>query len=153
MKVLKWILTGILVALLIAAGIAYFQGYRIATVVSGSMEPTITTGSIVVMDSNETDPEVGDIICYQREDKVIMHRLISIENGAYTTQGDANAFQDPAFTKDRIQGTVIYDIPNIGYVVMFVQKHVVAIIVGIIALTAIGSLLMRIGGKEDAETE
>ena len=66
MKVLKWILTGILVALLIAAGFAYFQGYRIATVVSGSMEPTIMTGSIVVIDSNEIDPEVGDIICYQQ---------------------------------------------------------------------------------------
>lgn len=93
-------------------------GCSVLRVVTGSMEPEIPQGSVVV--SKETDPEelqVGDVISYYSRDPVIKgqintHRISEIdESGAetlYVTKGDANNLNDfYAVHKEDILGKVV----------------------------------------------
>ena len=80
-------------------------GYSFLRVATGSMEPTIPTGSLIVV--KKTAPQsvqTGDIICFYSEDPVIegipnTHRVAAIDRtGAepsFTTMGDAIGKEDP----------------------------------------------------------
>ena len=79
-------------------------GYSAFRVLTGSMEPTVPTKSLIVV--KNTDPsqiEVGDIITFYSPDPelggaVNTHRVVRIEEdgGSYLfcTKGDANAIED-----------------------------------------------------------
>ncbi|MCD8195420.1 MAG: signal peptidase I, partial [Coprobacillus sp.] len=65
-------------------------GYSVASVGSGSMEPTINTGDVIV--NKKCDQyEVDDIITFysEAESRYITHRIVDInEDGSFKTQGD-----------------------------------------------------------------
>lgn len=75
-------------------------GYQMYTVVSGSMEPAISKGSLVYVE--EADPLSllpGDIIAYGsavEADVVITHRIVEnqAEEARFLTKGDANENAD-----------------------------------------------------------
>ncbi len=76
--------------------------YRVDVVASGSMEPTIAKGSIVVLRPITADKvKVGDIITFYPPDHhdLVTHRVVDIKDGAdgpvFVTQGDANPLPDP----------------------------------------------------------
>jgi signal peptidase len=97
------LLVGVLAFLLIAVGPHLF-GYRTATMLTGSMEPGIMPGDVVVtVPKPAGEIAVGDVISYQipiedhrvethRVTKVIHHRDGTI---AVQTKGDANDNVDP----------------------------------------------------------
>lgn len=72
-------------------------GVKPAVVLSGSMEPAIETGDLILL--RDTDPlalEKGDVICYLSSGKAVTHRIVGITAGEdgrprYVTQGDANS--------------------------------------------------------------
>lgn len=80
-------------------------GYSFLRVATGSMEPTIPTGSLIIV--RKTAPEAvrtGDVICFYSEDPSIegipnTHRVVAVEgsgdNLVFTTQGDAIDMADP----------------------------------------------------------
>lgn len=80
-------------------------GYRPFVVLSGSMEPSMPTGSLVLTKS--VDPEsvhVGDVITFRLESGSFetdsaTHRVAAIEQGpgglSFITKGDANQAPDP----------------------------------------------------------
>jgi signal peptidase len=80
-------------------------GYRPFVVLSGSMEPSMPTGSLVLTKS--VDPEtvrVGDVITFRLESGSFQtdsatHRVAAIEQGPggliFITKGDANQAPDP----------------------------------------------------------
>lgn len=96
-------------------------------VLSGSMEPAIEVGDVVIVD--EVDPatiEEGDVITYVRagEETPTTHRVIGVEEGdgelAFQTMGDANEDPDASpVPAEQVNGKVIFAIPYIGYVVEF----------------------------------
>ncbi|MFC7165995.1 signal peptidase I [Halospeciosus flavus] len=97
-------------------------------VLSGSMEPAISVGDVVLV-SEVTDPAalaVGDVITFSRGGDVpITHRITDIvqtENGlVFETKGDANEDADPGtVASSQVIGLVVFTIPFIGYVVEFV---------------------------------
>ncbi len=75
-------------------------GYQTYEVVSGSMEPELPVGSLVLV--KPADPHniaVDDIIAFASDKDggaVVTHRVIEIdnENAEFTTKGDANELQD-----------------------------------------------------------
>lgn len=94
------------------------------TVVSGSMEPTIPTGSVVV--SKHVEPETvafHDVITYQLtsgEPLTVTHRVVGVDNidgqTRFRTQGDANSSPDPEPVRpEQIRGVVSYHVPLVGY--------------------------------------
>lgn len=94
-------------------------GYRIFTVVSGSMLPKFNIGEVVICKEVDVSTiNVGDTIVYLGEKgdfagKTIMHDVVNIEqdeDGKYTfhARGVENNLEDPDVSADQIYGVCIY---------------------------------------------
>jgi signal peptidase len=105
--------------------------YKVKIVQSGSMEPSIKTGSIVVI-RPETSYAVGDVVTFGRDTKVDVpttHRIIEMrtESGQYVfkTKGDANKDADVAEVRQpEIIGKVLLDVPYLGFLLDFAKKPI-----------------------------
>ena len=101
---------------------------KIKIVKSGSMEPAIMTGSIVIIKPEEAY-HVGDIITFGLDTKTQIpttHRIVAISDASspiYTTKGDANDANDPSNTRQSdIHGKVITAVPYLGFLLDFARK-------------------------------
>lgn len=92
--------------LLLAAGVAVLAigvTIRIAnlsldTVLSNSMQPTLSAGDVAVTQAVPTDSvRAGDVIAFVApgRGRILIHRVASLEAGVITTRGDANPVDDP----------------------------------------------------------
>lgn len=91
-------------------------GYGAAVVLSGSMEPTFSKDDLIfIKKTNNID--IGDIVVYQSNNSLVVHRVVSIDDDVVTTKGDANNIEDSSFDKSAIKGVVIGCIPKFGIVV------------------------------------
>lgn len=120
------------VATVVLASILPIPGkLEIKIVQSGSMEPTIKTGSLVII-KPENFYKTGDIITFGKDTKKEVpttHRIVAerIENGeqVFKTQGDANEDPDTReIRKNEIIGKTIFDVPYFGYIVDFAKKPI-----------------------------
>ncbi|HEX4906446.1 MAG TPA: signal peptidase I [Acidimicrobiales bacterium] len=102
-----------------------FLPYQTYFVRSGSMEPTIHVGAMVVLTKTDaTKLEVGDIITFENPDKpgtLVTHRIVGVENGeagrTFTTKGDANGSADSWRVPAQGDGwKYAFNVPLIGYV-------------------------------------
>jgi signal peptidase I len=133
----------ICVAVVVLASVLPIPGkLEIKIVQSGSMEPTIKVGSIVVI-KPEGAYKVGDIITFGKDTKKEIpttHRIVAskVESGVmiYTTKGDANEDKDTKEVKQsEIIGRVIFSVPYLGYIIDFAKKPIgFAIFIGLPAL-------------------
>ena len=128
-----------LAALLLASLLPIPGNYRVLTVLSGSMEPAIHVGSIVVIRPAK-DYKIGDVITFGEigQAKVpTTHRIsgIKTEGGqlVYITKGDANNAPDtngaPYLSVD---GKVVFGMPLLGYALSFLKKPLGFILVIIV---------------------
>ena len=145
-KILTYIIYAIVIIfafLAISAKFSFF-GIRMLVVKSGSMEPTIKTGSLVI-DKIESNYKIGDIVTFKNRDKEMettTHRITNEEVQGniklFTTKGDANDSLDSAkLLPDQILGKVIFKIPYLGYIVAFSRTWPGVIILIIIPATII----------------
>ena len=140
-------MTGIVIVLLLAAALIFFAprfGWQVDTVLSGSMEPAIPTGSILVSRTVASDSiNVGDIITFSGSgrDRFITHRVTAIDrtNGiVFTTKGDANNAEDPyPVPAENVVGKVLVHIPFLGFIFSFVKTPL-----GILLMLVIPGLLI-----------
>lgn len=116
----------------ITGGEPSFYGYQLKTVLSGSMEPEIQTGSVIAISPQRPEAmkrfEAGDIITFRAdEQRLITHRIIEVrtsESGGqilYRTQGDNNDAPDSALVRpDNIIGSYTgFTLPYAGYFLSF----------------------------------
>ena len=85
---------------------------------SGSMEPIIYTGDAVVLSkvNKNTELELEDIIAYEDDGKIIVHRIVKITKNGYITKGDNNNSVDKEEVKRKdIKGKVLFRIPYLAY--------------------------------------
>ena len=127
-------------------------GYQVKVVQSGSMEPEIMTGGIVVI-APTTAYAVGDIVTYGNDTRTavpVTHRIIenagSEQAPRFITQGDANEDPDPAPIRDRdIIGKVAFTIPYLGFVIEFARTPLgFMLLIGIPALLVVFDELANI---------
>ena len=117
------------VALLVIISLFPVTGnYKILIVQSGSMEPAIKTGAVVVVKPID-NYQINDIITFTggKSDRSTTHRIVGeeIENGKtyFTTKGDANNGEDTnKVTLDQIIGKVLFNVPYAGYAVAAAKK-------------------------------
>lgn len=117
---------------------------KILIVQSGSMEPAIKTGSIVVIHP-ATDYKAGDIITFGKISKVespTTHRIVKTEikdnQTIYITKGDANNGTDlKEVKKSDIIGRVILSLPYVGYVINFSKKPIIFVLLLLIPTATI----------------
>jgi signal peptidase I len=135
-------------------------GYKTYVVLSGSMEPAIHTGSVVL--ALPVAPEalkVGDVIVYNRSDvsESITHRIIQVEdnNGkpSFVTKGDANGAPDSWTVQynGNTSGKIVLAVPYLGYAYSAVgspQGRLIFLIVPVIVLSAMWlAQIWRSGAK------
>jgi len=148
-KIFKFAVNTILVLLVLLGVFVVFSfvpfpgNYKIFTVQSGSMEPTIHTGSMIFV-KPEADYNVGDIVTRRTDDPkvTITHRIVSKEEIqgqiAFETKGDANNAADgEKFTKEGIVGKEIFKLPYIGYPVGYAKT-----VPGLILLIVVPSVII-----------
>jgi signal peptidase len=134
-------------------------GKEIMSVLSGSMEPGIQTGSIIAVTPVSPDQQgtfkAGDVITFRSADDpnmLITHRIVSVKDTSssreYITKGDNNDSEDP---KSIPSGNVVakYDnftLPYLGFFLAWVKTKLGIIVVMIIpgALLIISSIVSLI---------
>lgn len=124
---------------------------RYEPVYTGSMEPALPVGSVVVI--KPVDPETlkeGDIICFKlSEPTTITHRIINITNEGFITKGDANEDPDQWIVKkESVIGKAIVTIPFIGYIGYFVRTPIGFILLIVIPASLIIIIEIRNIAKE-----
>lgn len=126
-----YIVLGILMAgviILLVGSMIPVAGFQTRIVTSGSMEPAIKTGSIVIVRPSEVY-EDGDIITFYergKEELPTTHRIIGSELAEgrlqFITQGDANKDPDQRpVSADQVVGRVVAVAPGFGYVLAFAR--------------------------------
>ena len=105
-------------------------GYAPLIVLTGSMEPEIMGGDLIIVKQIEVgDVQVGDVITFfdpgGNGTSIVTHRVIEIVDGealSFRTQGDANNTADrlPVPAEDLV-GVYRSRIPGAGSVAMFMQ--------------------------------
>lgn len=95
-------------------------------VMSGSMEPAVHIGSVVITESiNAGELKEGDIITFKRENNFITHRIVEITESGIKTRGDASEDADSSLTKaENIRGKLLFSIPSMGYYVFYAGRYI-----------------------------
>lgn len=133
----KILYSAFIVLVVLIAGTLLFSMFpvegniQIKIVQSGSMEPAIKTGSLVVVKPSDSYV-VGDVITFgadTRTEVPISHRIVEmrVEDGKflYRVKGDANNAEDPTEVKEEdVIGKVVFDIPYVGYILDFARTPV-----------------------------
>lgn len=107
------VVTGITVA-------AARSGYQPLVVRSGSMEPTIHTGSMVLVKREPAaEIAVGDIVAVERPDNTrVTHRVVSVvprgRSSELTLKGDANEDPDPQPVTVTHADRLVFQVPQLG---------------------------------------
>lgn len=152
-KILGYILNIliILVTIIIILAIYYFVqikvfnkpyanifGYTFFEVATGSMEPIIDVGDVIIVKiTNEVNE--NDIIVCNKDNAFITHRLIKIEEDNFITKGDANNTEDEPMQKSDLVGKVINIIPDFSLwrKIIFTPQVIIPIFIMLILLRII----------------
>ena len=99
-------------------------GYQLYTVVSGSMEPKVSVGSVCLIDTKVPYKEIkaGDVIAFSQGDFKVTHRVKAVTEKGLETKGDANAHSDGiTTTKKNYIGKNVGSMPYLGYGLKYLQ--------------------------------
>jgi signal peptidase I len=125
--------------------------YQALVVRSGSMSPTIPTGSIVFYGKKAAaDVKVGDIIVFNRPDdpsERVTHRVYKIGNGQtgryFVTKGDANGAPDDWQVPAVGTGWVARaHIPVVGYAVYDLQSTAARLLLLVVPALLLGAITL-----------
>lgn len=129
-------------------------GVRPAIVISGSMSPTIPTGSMTfAREIPASDVRVGDIVTVDRVigSGLVTHRVVEIDDAdggiTLTLQGDANSDVDPAPYPVTSVGEVVFHVAGLGAAAAVVRTPlgITAVVLIVIAFTIFGFMPPRDG--------
>ena len=112
-------------------------GVGAAVVLSGSMEPELSTGDLLFVVERDSY-EVGDVVVFQDGRMTVTHRIVEITEDQVITRGDANNAEDAPISIQQIKGEVAFAIPLVGYVVNVVKTPL-----GTICIIALAVFLLE----------
>ena len=122
-------------------------GIGLAVVLSGSMEPEISVGDLLMIYESK-NYEVGDVVVYQSGRIAVTHRIVSISGDEVITRGDANNAEDEPITLERIKGKVVMIIPCVGYLVNIIKTPL-----GTFSIIALAVLLLERSFRVEKEKD
>lgn len=130
-NIISTVLVAVVVILALLLAGARLLGMQVFTVLSGSMEPTYHTGSIIYVKKIATeDIQPGTVITFMLdEDTVATHRVTAVVPDEedptvvrFRTKGDANNAEDGSLVHYKnVIGTPVFTIPGLGYVANYIQ--------------------------------
>ena len=141
----------LVVALAVLAVIGPTFGWHVNLVLTGSMEPSVHTGSLIV--TRPVAPEaiaVGDIIIFRSVvgETFTAHRVVEITKEPelrFITKGDANNGRDPnPVAPGQVAGLLVFQIPYLFAVLGLVRTPFgLVLLIGIPALILVAYELKR----------
>ncbi len=158
MKVIKGIINVFTTLIIIIGGlflILYMCGIVPYVVLSGSMEPTIETGSLCFINKHADFKNIKekDIIAFKHNDgTLVTHRAVKVTKTGIKTKGDNNKDIDSNIVEKRnFVGKNIFWIPKIGYIIKKFQstKGVIILITCVVLLFVSGLLF----GEDDIKSK
>lgn len=123
----EWVLLVVVVgAALAAVGVPRLTGATPYAVLTGSMQPSMPAGTLVVVrEVDATEIGTGDVITFNprpNDPTVVTHRVVGVGfdgdgRPVFRTQGDANDAPDPwTVQEQQVVGKRWYFVPYLGYV-------------------------------------
>mgnify|MGYP005852638635 CR=1 FL=1 len=136
-------------------------GWETHVVLSGSMEPVLQTGGLIVTRPEKVENlAVGDIITFQSGKQTVTHRIADIidKDGKrwFQTKGDANESSDPNLVSSNtgLMRKVVLHVPYVGFIASFANSRFAFLaLAGIPALILVILLIgeIRKGIREERE--
>lgn len=122
-------------------------GRHFYIVLSGSMEPAFSTGSLLAVQKVEAeDLKKGDVITFidpADPARIVSHRIVAVNTApepTFTTRGDANNKDDPArVPEENVLGKGEFFIPHAGYILNFARTTT-----GLVSMVLIPALFIAI---------
>ena len=126
--------------------------YRVLPVLSGSMDPAIAAGDLVVATPKATGVvREGDVIVFHPpgESYLVVHRVVEVDTGKngpiVTTKGDDNAAADP--WRAELLGTTAWQVervvPKAGHLAVLAKRPNVRLIAIVIAASVFFIVTVR----------
>ncbi len=172
-SLIEWVIMIVLALLIVLVGVQKFSnkgnffGYRIYTIISGSMIPTYDVGdTLLIKEMSANNIEVGDAVTYLGDGgalngKIITHQVVSIEydeNGKYLfhTKGVANNIEDPIVSQDQVLGKVVHKfffLTLLGKITTSMSLLFIFITIPVAIIIAIEIVKLVYKKEEDIEEE
>ena len=119
-------------------------GYRPFVLMSGSMAPLYTEGSLCFVNTRIPleDLSVGDVLVYRESDFLVLHRLVGIEGEGdgiiqARLQGDKNNIaQDVELSPINYVGREVFTIPALGAAVAHIPSALIWSLVAVFIILA-----------------
>ncbi|MCL2470214.1 MAG: signal peptidase I [Propionibacteriaceae bacterium] len=167
--ILSWVTTFVVLVLLCLAIVLVvvprILGGTSLTVLTGSMEPGIMPGDVVV--TKGVDPQVidslqvGDIIVflpYADDPTIVTHRIVGISASAsgraFITQGDNNNVVDEwnPVRAEQIRGELVYVVPKVGYFKQWFGSHTNWVLYGVAAVVLLYAVVTFVSSFRKPKT-
>lgn len=135
----------VLIAICLPLTVPKVMGYELYTVITGSMEPAISVGSLVYIKGEAPeDIKEGEVIAFygaKDSNAIITHRVMEnrIVMGEFITKGDANQTKDMnPIPYENFIGKVALNLPSLGYIAQIITSLEGKITAGAVIILAIG---------------
>jgi signal peptidase I len=160
-NVVLWLLLAAVATLaVLMVLIPRLTGWVPLTILTGSMEPTIPTGSQVVVrtidgEADAANLDIGDVVTfmpYPQDPTLVTHRIVSrtLSPGgdvSFGTQGDANDAVDSwTLTATQLRGVVQYHVPYAGYLATALDGNQKQTGVGAVAAALLAYAVVQLAG-------
>ncbi|MEZ3171090.1 signal peptidase I [Halorubrum sp. RMP-47] len=155
----------LLVTIVLVAAISPFAVFAVPQIIgadesyvvlSGSMEPVLSPGDVVIVDSSGP-VQNGDVITYRSPGDSVptTHRVVGEVDGRYETKGDANEEADTGtVAPEAIIGQVVLTLPLIGHIILWANTPVgyVLLVISPLVLLGLNELLVWARKEPDERT-
>ncbi len=129
---------------------------KMFVVLSGSMNPVIPAGSIVMVEREPVSIQKGEVITFIHPNKpleFVTHRVINVESqgntAVYQTKGDANNIPDQwVVKKEAVWGKATFVVPFLGYLINFAKTKLGVVLIIALPLFLIAASEMTVIVKE-----
>ena len=126
-----WTVAGFAVGIALALAVPFAFDARPLTVLSGSMEPVLDTGDVVIVQRiAPLDARPGDIVTFrdpENPNRLVTHRVRTLrvqdDRVRFVTRGDANNVSERwQVGKGGEISRVLYRVPDLGHALMFLRS-------------------------------
>ena len=129
--------------------LAPIGSYAFLEVVSGSMEPTINVGDIIVIKVKNFNYQENDIVTfYDVDSSFVTHRIVKLENDKMVTKGDHNNTEDEALPQSNIVGKYLFKLNKLGF-----KNPIISLLILIIGILVCYLLSFDNNTKEDEKQD
>lgn len=127
-------------------------GFGMSVVLSGSMEPELSVNDLVIIAKSDSY-EAGDIVVYQSQGDLTIHKIIETDGVTAVTKGTANNISDEPIQIEAIKGKLVMKLPKVGLAVRGIRTPIGVVVILAAALLLLGRSYRNEKARDDAELE